>query len=90
MRGDDYDEEGSESEDDRKALEGEDVEEKRRLLRERSAQIVGRKRRNQKTRIVRRCNPDPAPSKGCGDPRCEHCGKACTKKANDAKADEAA
>ncbi|CAE7824457.1 unnamed protein product [Symbiodinium sp. CCMP2592] len=76
VQGEDYDE----------ALEGEDVEEKRRLLRERSAQIVGRKRRNQKTRIVRRCNPDPAPSKGCGDPRCEHCGKACTKKANDAKA----
>lgn len=60
--GDDDDEEGSESEDDRKAVEGEDVEEKRRLLRERSAQIVGRKRRNQKTRIVRRCDPDPAPS----------------------------
>ncbi|CAE8627087.1 unnamed protein product [Polarella glacialis] len=40
----------------------------RQALKERSARVVGRVRRNQKVRIVRRCGPR------CGNPLCESCG----------------
>lgn len=53
-------------------MDAEEKENCRRMLRERATQQrVGRTRRNQKTRIARRC-PE-AQSKPCKDPRCENC-----------------
>jgi len=64
-----FDDSGSEAED----MDAEVTEERRRMLRERATQRVGRTRRNQKVRLARRC---PEPSKECKDPRCENCSKS--------------
>ncbi|CAE8683007.1 unnamed protein product, partial [Polarella glacialis] len=64
------DDERSASEDSGLRLDGfsSEVAAARQALKERSARVVGRVRRNQKVRIVRRCGPR------CGNPLCESCG----------------
>jgi len=65
-----FDDSGSEAED----MDAEVTEERRRMLRERATQRVGRTRRNQKMRLARKSCPEP--SKECKDPRCENCSKS--------------
>eukprot|EP00438_Fugacium_kawagutii_P023152 Skav208961 [mRNA] locus=scaffold1580:356303:368706:- [translate_table: standard] len=68
-----FDESGSEDDD----MDAEVTEERRRILRERAnQQRVGRTRRTQKLRVVRRCTETT--SKPCKDPRCENCNRKLT------------